>query len=69
MSDSLYKVIELIGSSSSSWEEATKNLVERASQTLRDIRNVEVEKLDAKVSEGKIVSFRVKAKISFKFEK
>ena len=66
---STYKVIELICSSETSWEDAVRNGVTKASESLRDIRNVEVVEQDAKVSEGKIISFRAKVKVSFKFEK
>ncbi len=66
--ESVYKVIELIGSSSESWEQATQNAVTEAAKTLRDIRIVEVIKQDAKVNdEGKIVSYRSKLRLSFKF--
>ena len=68
--ESVYKVIELIGTSSESWENATQNAVSQAAKTLRDIRIVEVVKLDAKVDEtGKIVSYRSKIRLSFKFVK
>ena len=66
--ESVYKVIELIGTSSESWEKATQNAVTEAAKTLRDIRIVEVIKQDAKVNdEGKIVSYRSKLRLSFKF--
>lgn len=66
--ESVYKVIELIGTSSESWEKATQNAVTEAAKTLRDIRIVEVIKQDAKVdNEGIIVSYRSKLKLSFKF--
>jgi hypothetical protein len=66
--ESVYKVIELIGTSSESWEKATQNAVTQAAKTLRDIRIVEVIKLDAKVSEtGEIVAYRSKIRLSFKF--
>jgi len=68
MSDSVYKIIELVGSSTSSWEDAAKNAVERASQTLRDLRIAEITQLDMKVEKGKVVTFRAKVKISFKYE-
>ena len=68
MADSVYKVIELVGSSPSSWEEAAKNAVEKAGQTLRDLRVAEVSKLDMKVEDGKIVAYRAKVSISFKYE-
>ena len=68
MSDSVYKIIELVGSSTSSWEDAAKNAVERASKTLRDLRIAEITQLDMKVEKGKMVTFRAKVKISFKYE-
>jgi len=68
MSTSVYKTIELTGSSSKSWEEAVQNVVKKASETLRDLRIVEVEKLDAKIDKGTVVVFRAKVKLSFKFE-
>ena len=68
MSTSIYKTVELTGTSPKSWEEAVQNVVTKASETLRDLRIVEVEKLDAKIDEGKVVVFRAKIKLSFKFE-
>jgi flavin-binding protein dodecin len=67
MSDSIYKVIELVGSSPNSWEEAAKNAVEKAGQTLRDLRVAEVIKLDMKVENGKVSSFRARVNLSFKY--
>jgi flavin-binding protein dodecin len=68
MSDSVYKVIELVGSSSTSWEDAAKNAIARAGKSLRDLRVAEVSKLDMKVEDGKITAFRTKVSLSFKFE-
>lgn len=68
MSTSIYKTVELTGTSPKSWEEAVQNIVARASKTVRDLRIVEVEKLDAKIDGGKVVAFRAKVKMSFKFE-
>ena len=68
MSDSVYKVIELIGTSTNSWEEAAKNAVERAGQTLSDLRIAEVKDLDMKVEDGKVTAFRAKVSLSFKFK-
>ena len=68
MSDSVYKVIELVGTSSNSWEEAAKKAVERATKTLRDVRVAEVSDLDMKVEDGKVSLYRAKVKVSFKFE-
>jgi hypothetical protein len=65
---SAYKVIELIGTSEDSWEDAVRNVVSHASKSLRDIRRVEVVTIDAKISDNKVVLFRAKVKLSFKFE-
>ena len=67
MADSIYKVIQLVGSSSSSWEEAAKNAIEKAGQTLRDLRIAEVEKLDMKVENGKVTAYRARVNLSFKY--
>ena len=67
MSDSIYKVIQLVGSSPTSWEEAAKNAVEKAGQTLRDLRVAEVSKLDMKVENGKVTAFRTRVNLSFKY--
>jgi len=67
MTDSVYKVIELVGSSESSWEEAAKNAVERAGQTLRDLRVAEIVKLDMKVENGKVKAYRARVNLSFKY--
>jgi flavin-binding protein dodecin len=66
--ESVYKVIELVGTSPTSWEEAIQGVVAKASQTLRDIRIVEVETLDAKVDGGKVVAYRARLKLSVKVE-
>ena len=68
MSDSVYKVIELIGTSTNSWEDAAKNAVERAGQSLSDLRIAEVKDLDMKVEDGKVTAFRAKVSLSFKFK-
>jgi flavin-binding protein dodecin len=67
MSDSIYKVIELIGTSEKSWEDAAKHAVERAAQTLEDLRIAEVSAMDMKIEEGKVVAYRTKVKLSFRF--
>ena len=67
MAESVYKVIQLVGSSESSWEDAAKNAVERAGQTLRDLRVAEIEKLDMKVENGKVTSYRARVNLSFKY--
>ena len=67
MAESIYKVIQLVGSSPTSWEEAAKNAVERAGQTLRDLRIAEIEKLDLKVENGKVAAYRARVNLSFKY--
>ena len=67
MAESIYKVIQLVGSSDKSWEEAAKNAVEKAGQTLRDLRIAEVEQLDLKVENGKVVAYRARVNLSFKY--
>jgi hypothetical protein len=68
MPESVYKVIELVGTSTDSWEKAAKAAVERASQTLRDLRVAEVSQLDMHLENGKILAYRAKVKVSFKYE-
>ena len=68
MPESVYKVIELVGSSPESWEKAVANAVARASKTLRDLRIAEVTKLDVHIENGKIKVYRAKVNLSFKFE-
>lgn len=67
MPNSVYKLIDLIGTSQTSWEDAAKNAVETASKTLRDIRVAEVSELDMKVEDGKVTAYRAKVRISFKY--
>ncbi|NPV62163.1 MAG: dodecin domain-containing protein [Methanotrichaceae archaeon] len=69
MDGSVYKIIELVGSSKTSWEEATQNVVNTASKSLRDLRVAEVKELDVKLENGKIVEYRAKVRVSFKYEK
>jgi len=68
MKESIYKIIELVGSSSSSWEDAAKNAVETASKTLRGLRIAEINKLDLKIEDGKVVAYRARVNLSFKYE-
>jgi flavin-binding protein dodecin len=68
MSDSVYKIIELVGTSSESWEKATQTAIAQASKTLRDLRVAEVSDLDVTIEDGKIKLYRVKVKLSFKYE-
>lgn len=69
MAESVYKVIELVGSSSDSWERAAKAAVERAAKTLRDLRVAEVSELDMQLDDtGKVRAYRAKVRVSFKYE-
>jgi hypothetical protein len=68
MPDSVYKVIELVGSSPESWEKATQAAVTLASKSLRDLRIAEVEKMDVHIEDGRIMAYRTKLKVSFKYE-
>jgi len=67
MSSSVYKVIELVGTSTTSWEEAAKNAVETASKSLQDLRVAEICKLDMKVENGKVTAYRARVSLSFKY--
>ena len=68
MDDSVYKIIELVGTSDKSWEGATSNAVNKAAKTLRDLRVAEVLEQDAIIKDGKITHYRTKVKVSFKFK-
>ena len=68
MADSVYKIIELVGTSTESWEKAASAAIDRASQSLRDLRIAEVSELDLQLEGGQVVAYRVKVKVSFKFE-
>ena len=68
MAESVYKVIELVGSSSESWEKAAAAAIDRARQSLRDLRVAEVTKLDVQIKDGKIEAYRAKVNVSFKYE-
>ena len=68
MGESVYKIIEIVGTSPTSWEKAASAAVERAATTLRDLRVAEVSEQDIVISDGKIEAYRVRLKISFKFE-
>jgi len=68
MPDSVYKVIELVGTSTESFENAAKAAVDMAAKSLRDLRVAEIEKLDAQIKDGKVEAYRAKVKVSFKFE-
>jgi len=68
MGESVYKIIELVGSSANSWEDAAKNAVEKAGESLRELRIAEISKLDMKVEEGgKVTAYRARVKLSFKY--
>ena len=68
MAESVYKIIELVGTSTESWERAASAAVERASQTLRDLRIAEVSELDLQLEDGQVRAYRAKVKVSFKYE-
>ncbi len=68
MAESVYKVIELVGTSSESWEKAAAAAVQRASGSLRDLRVAEVVELDMQLEEGRVRAYRAKVKVSFKYE-
>ena len=68
MAESVYKVLELVGTSPKSWERAATAAVERAAETLRDLRVAEVVEQDMQITNGKVEAFRVKLKVSFKYE-
>jgi dodecin len=68
MTENVYKVIELVGTSSESWEKATAAAINRASKTLRDLRVAEVVKLDVQIKNGKVEAYRSRISVSFKYE-
>ena len=68
MAESVYKVIELVGTSTESWEKAAAAAVEKAAQSLRDLRVAEVVELDMQLEDGEVKAYRTKVKVSFKFE-
>ncbi len=65
---SVYKIVELVGTSPNSWEEAASEVVERATKSLRDLRIASVDMLDMRIENGKVVEYRARVKLSFKFE-
>ena len=67
-SNGIYKIVEIIGSSKISWEDAAKRAVQTASRTLRDLRVAEISKLDMKVEDGKVVAYRARVTLSFKYQ-
>ncbi|KAF0239205.1 MAG: hypothetical protein FD181_185 [Prolixibacteraceae bacterium] len=68
MPDSVYKIIELVGSSNESWEKAAQNAIERASKSLRELRVAEVVQMDMHLKDGKVELYRTKLKLSFKYD-
>jgi dodecin len=68
MSESVYKIIELVGTSTESWEKAAAAAVAKASQSLRELRIAEVSELDLQIEEGQVRAYRAKVKVSFKYE-
>jgi flavin-binding protein dodecin len=68
MADSVYKVIELIGTSATSWEDAAKTAIERAAKSVRDLRVAEVVEQDLVIEKGRVEGYRTKVKVSFKYE-
>jgi len=66
MAESVYKIIELVGTSTESWEDAAKNAVETAAQSLDDIRIAEITKLDMRVEDGSVIAYRARVNVSFK---
>ncbi|MBC8431770.1 MAG: dodecin domain-containing protein [Desulfobacterales bacterium] len=68
MSEKTYKIIELVGSSPTSWEDAAKAAVKTAAKTLRDLRIAEITKMDMKIENGQVTAFRSRVKLSFKYE-
>jgi hypothetical protein len=67
MTDSIYKIIEVVGTSKKSWEDAARNAVEAAGKTVKDLRVAEIVKLDMTVDEGKVSNFRARVNLSFKY--
>jgi flavin-binding protein dodecin len=67
MTDSVYKIITLVGTSTESWEKAAAAAVEQAAKTLKDLRIAEVEELDMQLDDGKIIAYRAKVRVSFKY--
>ncbi len=68
MADSVYKVVELVGTSATSWDEAAKNAVETASESLKNLRVAEITTLDVTVENGKVSAYRARVTLSFKYE-
>ena len=69
MAGSVYKIIELVGTSETSWEDAAKNAVEMAGESLKDLRIAEITKLDMQMEDGKVSNYRARVSVSFKYQK
>jgi len=69
MDSSIYKIIEIVGTSTKSWEDAAKNAVETAGKSLKDLRIADVTKMDMKIEKNKVVAYRTRVNLSFKYEK
>jgi flavin-binding protein dodecin len=69
MDESVYKIIDLVGTSTKSWEDAVNSVIEKASKSIRDLRIAEVKDLDVKIEDGKIAAYRARVALSFKYEK
>jgi flavin-binding protein dodecin len=69
MDESVYKIIDLVGTSTKSWEDAVNSVIVKASASLRDLRIAEVKELDVKIEDGKIAAYRARVALSFKYEK
>ena len=67
MADAVYKVVELVGTSTKSWEKAAAAAVEKAGESLRDLRIAEISKLDMQITDGKVTAFRARVNVSFKY--
>jgi flavin-binding protein dodecin len=67
MAESIYKIIELVGTSEKSWEEAAKNAVDMASNSLQELRIAEISAMDLKIEDGKVAAYRARVKVSFKY--
>jgi hypothetical protein len=68
MTDSVYKVIELVGTSPESWEQAAQEAIKTAAQSLRDLRIAEIVELDMQIDDGEVIAYRAKIKVSFKYQ-
>lgn len=68
MSEAVYKIIELVGTSTESWEKAAEAAVKKAAESLRDLRIAEISELDLQLKDGKVEAYRAKVKVSFKYE-